>query len=97
MILGGTMDSFEILSIELYQFISTYIPKGWKESIGRVDYVPRFTNEEVENIWSSYKNAEIYESIKNYSWYIQEAILQFFDHVKCTKVTRNLIEWEIQL
>lgn len=73
------MDSMEELSIELYYFISEYIPKGWKEPVGKVDFVPRFTNEEMQNIFNSWMMNEFDDDFQDMKWYIKDAIKEFLE------------------
>ena len=68
----------EVLEIRLRQFIRKYVPKSasseffWKEPIGSVDFVPYFTDEELEIISNGKRDFE-----REFKWYVLEAIREF--------------------
>ena len=61
----------EVFAIKLEQFIKNYQPKQWREPIKEVDFVPYFTFQEIDQIFSG----EIPEGITK--CYIKEAIQEF--------------------
>jgi len=66
-------DNYErdVFTINLEQFIRNYQPKQWVEPIKEVDFVPHFSYEEINKIFSG----NIPERITK--WYIKEAIEEF--------------------
>ena len=69
-----------VFAINLEQFIRNYQPKHWKESIREVDFVPHFSYEEINEIFSG----NIPERITK--GYIKEAIQEFVKNLTTEKV-----------
>lgn len=57
--------------IDLENFIYRYVPRGWKEHIGRVIFIPRFTEEEMKTILNGDNLARAKYPV------IQEAIVEW--------------------
>jgi hypothetical protein len=71
----------EVFTINMEQFIREYIPKNWMEPIQEVDFVPHFSYEEIDEIFSG----NIPERIRK--WYIKEAIQEFVKKLTTKKVS----------
>jgi hypothetical protein len=60
------------LEVNLRQFIKKYTPSYWKEPIGSIDFVPYFTDEELEIIEQGKNDFK-----REFKWYVLEAIEKF--------------------
>lgn len=70
---------YEELAIEIEHHLKQYVPRGWKEKISVVDFVPHFLNEEAEKIFEAWLEGDLDEVLKDKKWYIQDGIKDFFD------------------
>jgi hypothetical protein len=61
----------EVFAIEIREFIKTYTPRFWVVPISDIDFVPHFTYQEIDQIFSG----EIPERFTK--WYLKEAIQDF--------------------
>jgi len=58
--------------MELRQHIYSYVPKIWRENIGRVAFVPYYTNKDIQDF-------KAHTFPEQMPWYIREAIEDFLN------------------
>lgn len=86
----GVAEGYEAMAIELEQHIKFYQPVGYREQIHVFDFTPNIIPSVAEECHRSYKEGSLKERLKKpfdyegydrgFKWYVQEAILDFFQN-----------------
>ncbi|MBT4376955.1 hypothetical protein HOD29_06280 [archaeon] len=86
---------YDLLAIDLSNYIARYVPGVWCVDIQNVHAVPHLLTKEVRELFGFHKEGDLVEKLKEKEgiykpWFIQEAVNSFFDNQKYSSYEAEL-------